>query len=146
MNSTDRMLMTELSSVNWLKKIRVRRWLRKCSAYVRTCRVSMQSASSLTLIRLVYVIQSSNYSAAEKQSEQTLARLLQEQAFGSEQLLEVQWKRGRLITPQTLESEDIDIQRAVAHLANGQPRELIAFERVENYQNKSGVIAAPLSA
>lgn len=146
MNSTDRMLMTELSSVSWLKKIRVRRWLRKCSAYVRTCRVSMQSASSLTLIRLVYVIQSSNYSAAEKQSEQTLARLLQENAFGSEHVREVNWKRGRLITPQTLESEDIDIQRAIAHLATGQLKELTAFERVENYQSKSVAIASPLSA
>ncbi len=124
---------SEVKVGNWLNMMRVRRWLRHTTLFVRNCRLIVRTTGGTTLLRLTYLSADVAYAAAESNSEAYLEQLIGDQAFDFEQIIEQQWKRGRLVTHQTLDKEDEDLQKSIHHLWMSGQRQLLICQRIENY-------------
>ncbi len=82
-----------------------------------------------------------DYSSAERNAELKVGQLLAENAIEG-RVVEVQWKRGRFVTKQTMHSETDSVQAVLGHLRKDKLPIVINIEKVEGYvprsQNSSG--------
>lgn len=142
MNTAGWIYTTELKTGNWFQQLRMKRWLRRTTVFVRSCRVVVQSTTGTPLLRFTY-LSNSSYHTGEQGAEQCLENLLAENVFGADQVLEQQWKRGRMVTDKTLASEDQVVQMACYHLWCYGMNDLLTVERFDDYKRPTPSQPAP---
>lgn len=131
MNIANAIPLVDLPQPSWLQRYWTKARLRHCPVFVRTCRLITQTADSTVLYRVTYLTPRSDFSDSERQAEKVVSALIESNVLCSTRIEEAQWRRGRVVTHQTLHIENDDMLRAIYSLRALKHRELVVYERLE---------------
>ncbi len=143
METANAIQISELTSPGFLQRYRLKRWLARHPAFVRTCKLICSDGANATLIRLIYVSTCPDYSSAERQAEECLKVLLNQAWLGCDATTAPEWKRGRYVTAQTYASEDDTVKQVVNRLFINRASASVFYEKITGYEGRRAQSAQP---
>ncbi len=124
------------SQQSWFQRFVLGRWLSKRPVFARSCRVVVEASESQELFRVTYTSTERDYATAERNAELEVGQLLADHGLNG-RVLEVQWKRGRFVTAQTIRTETDSVRAILNQLRKDKCPVVINIEKIEGYIPRS---------